>query len=219
MYQLIKKDIILQKKNLVIYLLLILFFSFWMSSIGSTGLTYSIFAVSYLLAVNATAFEEKNNSDIILLSLPIRKQKIVLAKYISVYVYIAIATLANFSIYILTNLLSIPFQVLPFTFEGIILASVGVTLLCSITFPLVFKLGYNQSKMFNNVLFFLTVFVAALMTDKLILSIHFPFQRQLLQFFSKRTELEIIILLLVPVLFLFIISFFSSLRFYKRREF
>lgn len=106
MYLLIKKDFLIQKRNLKLSILLALFFSVSFSSIGTAGLIYSIYAVSYFLASGASALEDKNNSDMMLVSLPIKKQKIVLSKYISVYVFAAYAIIVTYLIVLIERLLN-----------------------------------------------------------------------------------------------------------------
>ncbi|WP_026678621.1 ABC-2 transporter permease [Fictibacillus gelatini] len=219
MYHLIKKDFLIQKRNLKLSILLLLFFSVSFSSIGTTGLIYSICAVSYFLALGASALEEKNNSDMMLVSLPINKQKIVLSKYISVYVFTAYSILVIYGIVLMERLLKLPFNVLPFTIEAIVLAIAGVTFLCSIALPLIFKVGYLKAKMFNNILLFLLVFGTAALADNLVLTIHFTWQQKALQFFSKLSEIEMLGLIMIPLLIIFIFSYFLSLLFYKKREF
>ena len=219
MYHLIKKDFIIQKRNLKLSILLLLFFSISFSSIGTAGLIYSIYAVSYFLASGASAIEDKNNSDMMLVSLPIRKQKIVLSKYISVYIFATYAILVTYIIVFIERLFKLPFNVFSFTLEAIVLAVAGVTLLCSIAFPLIFKFGYLKAKMFNNILMLTLVFGTAALTNKLFLNIHYTGQQNLLQFFGGLSELEIIGLIMIPFLVIFIFSYFLSLIFYKNREF
>lgn len=219
MYHLIKKDLIIQKRNLKLSILLLLFFSLSFSSIGTAGLIYSIYAVSYFLASGASALEDKNNSDMMLVSLPIKKHKIVLSKYISVYVFATYAILVTYVIVLIERLFKLPFTVFPFTLEAIVLAVAGVTLLCSIAFPLIFKVGYLKAKMFNNILMLTLVFGTAALSDKLDFNIHFTWQQQVLQFFGELSELEIIGIIMIPILIIFIFSYFISLIFYKNREF
>ncbi|GIN92692.1 hypothetical protein J22TS1_37430 [Siminovitchia terrae] len=92
MYHLIKKDILMQKRALKLSILLMIFFSFTLSNLGAAGLTIGILAITYQLVLGASALEDKNNSDIILISLPIKRTTIVLSKYVSIYIYAAYAT-------------------------------------------------------------------------------------------------------------------------------
>lgn len=49
MYYLIKKDLLVQKYNLLISLLIVLTFTIAFANLGPVGLSLSIFAVSYIL--------------------------------------------------------------------------------------------------------------------------------------------------------------------------
>lgn len=215
MYSLIRKDFIIQKKNLKLSILLIIFFSFSFSSIGTTGLIYSIFAVSYFLASGASAVEDKNNSDMMLVSLPIKKQKIVLSKYFSAYVFLAFTIFITYIIVAVERLMNLPFNVFSFTIEAIVLAIAGVTFLFAIIFPLIFKFGYLKAKTFSNILMLSIVFGTATLINKL----PYSWQQKLLQLSSGLSELEKIGVIMIPLFIIFIISYFISLTFYRKREF
>lgn len=73
--------------------------------------------------------------------------------------------------------------------------------------------------MFNNILMLTLVFGTAALSDKLDFNIHFTWQQKVLQFFGELSELEMIALIMIPLLIVFIFSYFLSLIFYKNREF
>ncbi|MDV2687075.1 ABC-2 transporter permease, partial [Alkalihalophilus lindianensis] len=89
--------------------------------------TVGVLTVTYQLVLGACALEDKNNGDIILISLPIRRNTIVLSKYVSIYVYAAYATLGFYLTYLIINLLNLPLDI-PFNFTGFIGAIMAVTL-------------------------------------------------------------------------------------------
>jgi len=202
----------MQKRTLKLSFLLIIFFTISLSKIGPAGLTISILAVSYMLVLGASALEDKNNSDVMLVSLPIKKKTIVLSKYVSVYVFAAYAILVNYLINLIVNLFHLPIKVLPFTLDGIYGAFVAVTLFCSISFPLIFKLGYLRSKMTNFILFFIIVFGGTTLVDKIA-------QDDLMEFLSEISDIEMMTLIMIPLIILCILSYFLSLTFYRNREF
>jgi ABC-2 type transport system permease protein len=219
MYHLIKKDFLLQKKNLKLSILIAFFFSVSFSSIGAAGLTYSIYAVSYLLALGASALEEKNNSDIFLVSLPIKKNNIVLSKYVSVYVFTAYSILLFYIIVLIEQILKLPFTIFHFTFNSTIMAVTGISILCSIAYPLIFKFGYLKAKMIITILFLSLIFGTATFTEKLVFNNHFAWSRKLLEFFKNTSIAELTFILLVPLTLILLISYRLSLTFYQSREF
>ncbi|MDG3086622.1 ABC-2 transporter permease [Vibrio hannami] len=125
MFHLIKKDILMQKA-LKLSILLMVFFTFTLANIGQVGFLVSVLAVTYQLALGASSLEDKNNSDKILISLPIRKSTIVLSKYASIYVYAAFAILIYYVVYLVNKLVNAPLDI-SFNLTGILGAAVTVT--------------------------------------------------------------------------------------------
>lgn len=181
---------------------------------GPAGLSLSVFAVTYMLTLGASAIEEKNNSDKMLISLPIRKSSIVLSKYLSVFVFAAYVILLNLIIHVLVDLIKLPLNPISFTTGGILGSVIAPVLFCSISLPLIFKLGYLKSKMINLILFFTIVFGGTTLIDKI-----YKEKPELGNFLlnSSSTELTLVVLLLSFLIFTF--SYFLSLHFYKKREF
>ncbi|MBA4535931.1 ABC-2 transporter permease [Bacillus aquiflavi] len=193
MYHLIKKDILMQKRTLKLSVLLIIFFTITLSSMGSIGLTVGILAVTYQLILGASSLEDKNNSDIILNSLPIKKNTIVLSKYVSIYVFTAYAILLFYSIYFIVNMLNFP-NIIFFNPIGFIGGIVAVTLFFSISFPLIFKYGYIKSKMANLILFFVLAFGGIILTN-ILQNDQVTFGQNIILFFNKQSTFEISLVL------------------------
>lgn len=217
MYHLIKKDLLMQKKSLKLSILLMAFFSITLSNIGHVGFLVSVLAITYQLALGASALEDKNNSDKILISLPIKKSTIVLSKYASIYVYAAFAILIYGVIYLIVKLVHAPLNV-SFTFIGIMGAVTAVTLFCSISFPLIFKYGYLKSKMANMVIFFVFIFGGSGLY-KFANSGQVSWNQRIIDFLSNASEPVAILLLLGLLLVILFLSYTVSLRFYTKREF
>ncbi|MBA4601758.1 ABC-2 transporter permease [Thermoactinomyces mirandus] len=215
MYHLIKKDILIQKRSFPIAILLTLFFSFSFTEMGSAGLTLSVTAVTYMLTLGASALEDQNNSGKLLVSLPITRKKIVLAKYLSVYVFASFAILLNYLISLIVDFLRLPQGSLPLTAEGILGAVVAVTLMCSITFPPTFKLGYIKAKTIIFVLFFIMAFGVSSLAAKI--SQTGLFNENTL--FTRISQFSITAIILAVTFIVLIISCLLSLNFYKKREF
>ncbi|MBD8005080.1 ABC-2 transporter permease [Bacillus norwichensis] len=218
MYHLIKKDILMQKRALKLSVLLILFFSFTLSSLGAAGLTIGILAITYQLVLGASALEDKNNSDIILISLPIKKTTIVLSKYVSIYIYAAYATLGFYLINLIVNILKLPFAI-PFDLTVLISAMITVTIFCSISFPLIFKYGYLKSKMANLIIFFVFVFGGTGLVSYLSKNNKLMLSQDIITFFSDKSDTVVSMIFVVLLILIMICSYFISLNFYEKREF
>lgn len=218
MYHLIKKDILMQKKAIKLSVLLIIFFTFTLSNIGPAGLTIGVLAITYQLVLGASALEDKNNSDIILISLPIKRTTIVLSKYVSIYIYAAYAILGFYLVYLIINLLNLRLDI-PFNFTGLIGAIIAVTLFCSISFPLIFKYGFIKAKMANLIIFFVFVFGGTGLVSYLSENNKLMLSQNIMTFLSNGSDIVILIISMVPLLLILICSYFISLTFYRKREF
>jgi hypothetical protein len=166
-----------------------------------------------MFVLSAGAYEEKNNCDVLLVSLPIRKETIVLSKYASVYVFAAFGLLLNLVLSLLGELVPGGKYGFPITADILFVLFVLLTLTFSISFPLMFKLGYAKSRVANFFLYFAFIFGVNVLADR------FTADPAALQFFAERPDWEWMALLIVPTIVLLIVSYFLSLRFYKNREF
>ncbi len=218
MYHLIKKDILIQKRALKLSFLLIIFFSITLSNIGSVGLTIGILAVTYQLVLGASALEDKNNSDIILISLPIRRSSIVLAKYLSPYVYATYAILGFYLVHLMIDLLNIPVEI-QFNVSVITGGFIALTLFCSISFPLIFKYGYVKAKMANLLIFFAFVFGGTGLGNYLVDNKDLFLNKDMIHFFNNGSTFLIVVIMVIPLAIILVCSYFISQNFYRKREF
>lgn len=218
MYPLIKKDILIQKKVVTLAIFMMLFFAVTLSSMGPGATIVGILTVTYMFVLGASAIEDKNKSDIILVSLPIKKQTIVLAKYLSVYVFATYAILLYAIIYFGVQLLHIPLE-MSLTQSGIISTLFIITVFFAISFPLIFKYGYSKAKTPNLILFFILVFGGTALVNNLDQLSSWTFIQNTVTFLSERTETQLLLLLLPIAFVILVISYFISLRFYQEREF
>ncbi|WP_062197648.1 ABC-2 transporter permease [Massilibacterium senegalense] len=218
MYPLIKKDILIQKKVVTLAIFMMLFFAVTLSPMGPGATIVGILTVTYMFVLGASATEDKNKSDIILVSLPIKKQTIVLAKYLSVYVFATYAILLYAIIYFGVQLLHIPFD-MSFTQSGIISTLFIITVFFAISFPMIFKYGYLKAKTPNLILFFILVFGGTALVNNLDQLSNWTFIQNTVTFLSERTETQLLLLLLPIAFVILVISYFISLRFYQEREF
>ncbi|MFJ7731722.1 ABC-2 transporter permease [Lysinibacillus sp. NPDC097231] len=219
MIHLIKKDILMQKKTIGLSLLFIFIFTFTLSEIGPSGLVVNILAVTYMLVLGASAVEDKNNSDIMLISLPIKKSTIVFSKYISVYIFAAYAALINFLIYYIITQLNLSIEVIPFTSTGLYLSLVAATLFCAITLPLIFKYGFLKSRVISIILFFVFISGGLSLVDNLSKNENSIFIKKIANLLNSSSDIQIALLSLIPVVIILFISYTLSLKFYKNREF
>lgn len=214
MYHLIKKDILMQKKLFLYSLLLIPFFVFTLGQTGPLSFVMIIFVLTYYLVMNASALEDKNNNDKLLISLPIKRTTIVLSKYVSVFVYALYATVLYFINYGLVKLMNLPLEVYPLSKEGIIGTLAAIILISSISFPFIFKYGYIKSRVVTFILFFAAFFGGAYILDKNSSAIE-----KIVLFFQNGSSFQVWMSCILSFLVLLLLSIILSLKYYKDREF
>lgn len=214
MYQLIKKDLLVQKKTIILSLILIIFYAFYFGDMGPAGLALSAFTVTYMLTLGAFCIDEKNNSDKLLISLPIKRSSIVLSKYLLVLVITAYVILLNFFITTVVKLFNLSLNPLPLTTEGVLSSFAVPVLYCSIALPIVFRFGYLKSRMINLIVFFSLIAGLTPLINKIA-------EGNVSQgkFLLSNSTPQAALIILLPTLLLFALSYILSLFFYNRREF
>ena len=219
MLQLIVKDMLIQKKTLLLGLFYVILMVVAMQSSATAMLPTGVMALTYILMMTACAHEDKSKADILLNSLPVGRPFIVMAKYLSVFVYAALGVIYYMLVTGIINAVGIPLRTYPVTAEGLVGALFAVSFIISIYFPAFIKMGYIRSKFINFIMFFVIFFgIGALAsvfnaeTDSALVSGIKEILFGLSEFQAVAGILAIILLMLAG-------SYLLSVRFYKSREF
>lgn len=212
MLSLVIKDIIVQKKTVLLSLVYVVFFIFAFQSIGPSGFTAAAVAVTYILVVTSAAYDDKNKADIMLNSLPVKRSDIVFAKYLSVFIYAAIGIIAYILASAGAKVLMLPVRVYSVTLETFVGGLFAIILLNSIYFPVFFKFGYMKSRIVNFILFFVFFFGVQAVAE-------FKFTRNIMLMLDSLPDFEIASIIMGIGVVILIISYALSLWFYKNREF
>lgn len=218
MAYLILKDLLLQKRMLLLAFVYVLMFTFAFQGMGEGQLIAIITAVGYMFVMMGGAWEEKNNADVLWSSLPTPKWKTVGAKYLSIPVYVAIVIVIYWIMHTLFSVLRVPVRSMPLDLVGVVLGMTAVFVAASLYYPVYFALGYTKSRYWHFILFF-GIMISASMLPNL-----FPekpaWVDPLLERLPKITgDLAILVALGVFVAVMVGISFLISFRLYRRREF
>lgn len=131
MLNLIKRDLILQKKQLLVYLGCIVFFI-----VMNTHPILIFTITSIFIPFNTHAYDEKTETNILLNSLPYTRKEIVASRYIGTIVYMLLAIAV-------TTAMLIIFQK-SFTVEHIVMGNALFLLFAAITFPLFYQFKQNH---------------------------------------------------------------------------
>ncbi|NLM72656.1 MAG: ABC-2 transporter permease [Clostridiaceae bacterium] len=219
MFNLVVKDILIQKKRVLFALLYIIFMVIAFQNMGLVMFTVGVTACTYMLIMTACAYEDMNKSDIMMNSLPVKKSQIVAAKYLSVFVFFIMGTLAYAAFYGVVKLTGIPLGISPVNMTNLISGITSVCFISGIYLPIFFKVGYVKSKIINFVLFFSVFFGASYLVTILQESMSIPWLNAIIEFVSDRGETFTAIVFLALILVFMFISYLIALRLYKHREF
>ncbi|GAB6454190.1 MULTISPECIES: ABC-2 transporter permease [Bacillus] len=197
MKQLILKDFIIQWKFLIWYILYPVFFYM---ALTDTENLFIIMSVIITIGATVKTFEadSKNESEVIVNSLPILKKQIVYAKYIVAIIILFISvTVGCFTMGMKNGVNLFEF------IETTLLASISFILVyLSFVLPISFWLGYKKTIFITIVIF---------MAPIVILEALFQINLEQIQLYSS--------LLFIGSICMFITSIFVSVKLYEKREF
>jgi len=222
MINLVLKDIAIQKKMLVFAFIYTAFASFCFYSMGPNGLALYVIApiiTNYLFISNAVNFDEKNKSEIILNSLPIKRNDIVKSKYMSIFVFVIIGFFYSILVGFIGNAIGISIFQGSISLLDIVLVFTSVCIFGSIFFPLYFKFGATKMKLFNIILFMLFLFLPITIINYAIKFPNFILVQKFNYFKNNTSSLTQNSLFLIIGLIILSISLMISIRIYNNREF
>ncbi|MBO8170272.1 MAG: ABC-2 transporter permease [Bacillaceae bacterium] len=219
MGSLIAKDFLVQKRQLWFSLFYYVIFMYLASQLGNTAFILMVVMITFIFTATSAAYDDKSKSDILLNSLPVRRNQIVLAKYLS----FLIASIFHIIVFALLgwviNQLGL-WQMEPVTWLHILIALLNLSLLNGIYLPVYFRFGYIKSRILQFVVFF-TIFSLGtglgnyLSTNpQTVESINHLARR----FLSWPDGLQVLMTLLI-VMSILLVSFLLSAYFYGKREF
>ena len=210
MLNLILKDLLLLKKYIFFGLAYILIMIIAFQNLpGTAMLSAGTVAMTYILVVNSCAYDDKNKADLLLNSLPLSRCDVVLARYLSVFLFASLAIIFYAIIAGVNKFVGLPLKVSPITGEGIVGALLAASFMHSIYLPSYFKFGFIKARLVSFVLFFVVFFGAGTFINR-INSIEGS-----LQVLPRQGN----IIFLLVAMALIIVSYFISLRSYNSRDF
>ncbi|PDY89536.1 ABC transporter permease [Bacillus anthracis] len=197
MKQLILKDFIIQWKFLIWYILYPVFFYM---ALTDTENLFIIMSVIITIGATVKTFEadSKNESEVIVNSLPILKKHIVYAKYIVAIIILFISvTVGCFTMGMKNGVNLFEF------IETTMVASISFILVyLSFVLPISFWLGYKKTIFITIVIF---------MAPIVVLEALFQINLEQIQLYNS--------LLFISSMCMFIVSVFVSVKLYEKREF
>ncbi|TKI51099.1 ABC-2 transporter permease [Bacillus mycoides] len=195
--QLILKDFIIQWKFLIWYILYPVFFYM---ALTDTENLFIIMSVIITIGATVKTFEadSKNESEVIVISLPIFRKQIVYAKYIVAIIILFISVMVGCFTMGMKNGVNL-FEFI----ETTMVASISFILVyLSFVLPISFWLGYKKTIFITIVIF---------MAPIVILETLFQINLEQIQLYNS--------VLFVSLICMFIVSIFVSVKLYEKREF
>src|SRR5665647_780924 len=153
MVNLVRKDLLILKRYLWLAPLYGFFALYTFRTMPGGALSVGTVVVTYMLMLQAITQDDKNNSEIMLNSLPLRRKDIVLAKYISGFLYATLVILLFLVAQTVVTVMGISISITKISLEGIAGALIAMALLISFYFPIYFKFGYLRSRIVGTILF------------------------------------------------------------------
>lgn len=222
MINLVRKEFIIQKKNLLTLFgyAVFMLIAFTLSPGGMAQSAYIAagVATTYMFIQYSCIIEDKSKSEIILNSLPVDRSKIVFSKYISAILFSLLAT-------IFTGLLGGILAKLSFVhIENINMVEVvailtGTWILASVYLPIYFKFGYIKAKLFNVMVFLFLFFVSLSFSSFIKLYFESPLIVSAVGSLSNQGFIVIGGIILLVTIIAVTLSTAISARIYSNREF
>jgi ABC-2 type transport system permease protein len=219
MFNLVLKDILIQKKTFVLGLFYIPIMAIAFQHSVTSMIPAGIVGLTYIVLITACAYDDKYKTDIMLNSLPLHRNSIVLARYMSLFLYYVIGVLDYVLFTAVISTLGIPIKMQAISVEALIAALGAVVLVFSTYLPVFYKFGYIKSRTIGFVLFFVFFFgigaVSELLQDKLSSN----FVRGIAEFFEGQSDFLIGSVMVLVILLILASSYMLSAKIYKTRDF
>lgn len=222
MLNLIIKDILIQKKILLYSLFYAIFAPIVFSSMKPSGFGLYVFpsiAITYMLISMAASYDEKNKSEIILNSLPIKRTAIVISKYISIFVFAIIGIIFSILVSFIGKTTALPMFTRSISLLDIVSILTSVCILGSIFFPVYFKFGFIKMNIFNVIIIMLIMLLPSIAFDYATESPNNILVKKFTYFINNTSSLTQNSLALITGLIFLMISLMISIHIYENKEF
>ena len=221
MLNLIKKDFLLQKKSIyfAIGYAIFIFIAFQDPVFANFKYIMSSTAISYIIIMTAAAHEEKNNSDIILNSLPVSRKTIIRSRYLMFLASIVLTLLLTGIIGFLFSLAGLPENQPLISFADISSVLISVSLLSGIYYPLFVKFGSRYMRIFNSFLFLAIFFTPSFLASYIMENKSQQWVREIVEKATAVPETGYYVFALILSACILSISYLITLRLYENKDF
>lgn len=216
MLTLVYKDLICQKRNLwLVFAYAVLMHIAFFNLPDYSAYVAGAVAITYYFVTGQCAHEENSKADILINSLPVERDTVVKAKYLTACVFTLMGLLA--SALVGTVIYSLGFDKSPADLYTLALMAVTCVFLWSVFYPVYFKFGYIKARYYNLIVFLLVMFGSFMAVERL--SRVWGGSLAGLPGLALRPGLVPVLIALAASLLLGFLSLAVSLKVYREREF
>lgn len=211
--RLVRMEILSSKKHLVMIILVPLLYPVVLPFKGFTAVAYifSTAMVGYLLFTGFAECDEKFKTGIMLNTLPVKRNEIILARFVSLYIIYALATvlviLSAFALHIF-----MPQNYDAFDFNAIPIGLVVVSIMNAFQIPLYYLFDVQKSRIISLFLMFGPLFLTSFFTSK-------GWFTSALRYFTSLNDFFRNCVFLLTAAIVFVISLTITEKIYLRKEF
>ncbi len=223
MFNLLIKDLIIQKKTLwyllfyIPVLLLVLSSTTMAADIAPALYATCTCFIGYFLIVGACSYDEQNRSEVFLNSLPIRRKDIVLSKYLSIFVYAVIGLAAGIFIVLINNIFGLGEIVRYPASKDLLGALCGIVIIGATYYPLYFKFGGIKTRLLNVIVIMAIFLIPAGLVWLVERYSQGTAYNLLTRILSSPDWLQALVIGVV-FLMIFVVSLAGSLRIYENKD-
>jgi ABC-2 type transport system permease protein len=168
----------------------------------------------YMMLLTAFAYDDKYKIDGMLASLPIKREMLVMVRYLEVPILSIVAVL----LYMLATALMAPWMPGLFPTQLLLPAAgfLAASIMSGLYMPIIYRFGYVKARIFNMVifmLFFAVIPLAGFLGGNPEWGIHIPV------WLATASEGMMAVLMIAAAAVILVVSCFLSIRLYRKREF
>lgn len=216
MINLVIKDFLLQKKYFLIFLVygaVIAVSAGRVPEILASFLyVFYLVTATYLSTMYANGFEKRGKSETMLASLPVKREYVVVSKYLFLVSLIPVYSMVIWIFSTIVRLVDSK-SISIFNFNAMIIAFVILGIAFSVYYPLYFKLGQDKLKIVT-MFFYLLIFISPKISEKIYINLS---RYNLLLFARDNIFLMATIGILITILLL-TLSLNISSKIYNKKE-
>ncbi|MFT5873289.1 MAG: ABC-2 type transport system permease protein [Clostridium sp.] len=222
MLNLIIKEIAIQKKTLLYTFLYTVFTPFAFFSMGQSDFSLYVISplgITYMFTTFAASYDDKNKSEIVLNSLPLKRSDIVISKYISTLLYAFIGFIYSILIGSIGKATGLPMFTRSISLLDIVFVLTSVCIFAALFFPAYFKFGFMKTKVFDTLLLMLIVVLPSLAIQYAGSSPNNVIVQKINYLITNTSSFTQNTLALTIGLIFFLISLMFSMHIYNNKEF